>query len=138
MIQRYFIFNIDHTVEKLLLSNFLWSHTPLFGHILLHIHYKMWPKSGVWDAIRSSIVRISPQYWLFHSQFFVHFHGVREIRIVYVFDWNFYDVWLKFLKKVWFYANCVLVPIMSTLRDLLHEDSKRLVKLVLEETLGTA
>ena len=30
-----------NTVEKFLLLNFLWSHTPCFGHILLHIHYKM-------------------------------------------------------------------------------------------------
>ena len=37
------------TVEKFLLSNFLGSHIPPFGHLLLHIHYKMWPKSGVWD-----------------------------------------------------------------------------------------
>ena len=29
------------TVEKFLLSNFLWSHTPLFGHILFRVHYKM-------------------------------------------------------------------------------------------------
>ena len=36
-------------MEKFLLSNFLWSHTLLFGHILVHIHYNMWPKSGVWD-----------------------------------------------------------------------------------------
>ena len=35
------------TVEKFLLSNFLWSHTPLFGHILLYVYYKMRPKSGV-------------------------------------------------------------------------------------------
>ena len=26
----------NFTVEKFLLSNFLWSHTPVFGHILLH------------------------------------------------------------------------------------------------------
>ena len=64
--------------------------------------------------------------------------GKLELYMYFLFDWNFFDVWLKFLKKVWFYANCVLVPILSTLRDLLHEDSKRLVKLVLEETLGTA
>ena len=38
-----------HTVEKFLLSNFLRSHTPHFGHILLHIGHKMRPKSGVWD-----------------------------------------------------------------------------------------
>ena len=36
-----FPFPLDDTVEKFLLSNFLWSHTPLFGHILLHIHCKM-------------------------------------------------------------------------------------------------
>ena len=36
-------------VEKFLLSKFLWSHTPHFGHILLHFHYKMWPKSRVWE-----------------------------------------------------------------------------------------
>ena len=37
------------TVEKFLLSNFSWSHIPRFGHIFLHTHYRMWPKSGVWD-----------------------------------------------------------------------------------------
>ena len=37
------------TIEKFLLSNFLWSITPLFEHILLHMHYKMCSKSGVMD-----------------------------------------------------------------------------------------
>ena len=37
------------TVEKFLLYHFSWSHTPVFGHILLNISYKMWPKSGVWS-----------------------------------------------------------------------------------------
>ena len=32
---------VNVTVEKFLLSNFSWSHTPLFGHILLNVHYKM-------------------------------------------------------------------------------------------------
>ena len=37
------------TVEKFLLSNFLWSHTTPFGHILLHLYYKMWQKSRLWE-----------------------------------------------------------------------------------------
>ena len=37
------------TIEKSLLSNFLRSITPLFEHILLHMHYKMCSKSGVMD-----------------------------------------------------------------------------------------
>ena len=37
------------TVEKFLLSNFFWSQTPLFGHILKCIWGRMWPKSDVWD-----------------------------------------------------------------------------------------
>ena len=36
-------------MEKFLLVNFLWSHTPLFGHILWSVRSKMWPKNGVWD-----------------------------------------------------------------------------------------
>ena len=45
------------TVEKFLLSNFSWSHTPLFDCIWS----KMWSKSGVWDR-KMSFVRISPLY----------------------------------------------------------------------------
>ena len=39
----------EHFGEKFLLTYFLWSHTPLFGHTLQCIGSKMWPKSGVWD-----------------------------------------------------------------------------------------
>ena len=40
---------VGGTVEKFLLSNFLRSITPLFEHILIHMHYKMCPKSQVMD-----------------------------------------------------------------------------------------
>ena len=39
----------SNTIEKFFISNFLWSITPLFEHILLHMHYKMCSKSGVMD-----------------------------------------------------------------------------------------
>ena len=39
----------EGTVKKFLLSNFLWSITPLFEPILLHMCYKMCSKSGVMD-----------------------------------------------------------------------------------------
>ena len=35
--------------EEVLTIEFFLSNTPLFGHILLYIHYKMWPKSGECD-----------------------------------------------------------------------------------------
>ena len=34
-------------MEKFLLSNFLWSHTPLFGQISLHIQYSQLDSLGV-------------------------------------------------------------------------------------------
>ena len=46
------------TVEKFLLWNILWSHTPLFAHILHHNQFKMGPNE--YGTIKSSIVRIFP------------------------------------------------------------------------------
>ena len=43
------LYHLRSTVETFILSNFLWSITPLFEHILLHMHYKICSKSGVMD-----------------------------------------------------------------------------------------
>ena len=42
-------FELKSYSEEILTIKVFLSHNPLFGHILLHIQYKMWAKSGVWD-----------------------------------------------------------------------------------------
>ena len=55
-------------MEKSLLSNFLRSHTPVFGHILLHSHYKMWPKSWVLDHIKFDSKNFSTAQYCFEKK----------------------------------------------------------------------